>query len=198
TGKRRQVFAMVGAVALLGALTACTSPAPPPDPSPSSPEPTPTVSAPSPTPTTPEPPEKPEAMQRTDEAGALAAAEYFMAVYSHARRTGDLSGWIAFSGQTCEFCSAVGRGVAAIYDSGGQLVGGETDVSDVRLLSTDTELVLYIVQLRYETESATRLDAAGVVTARYQAEDSWLLLNVAPSSGGWMLLGGEQIDEPQS
>lgn len=95
---------------------------------PADPTPTPTVAesvAPTPTPTaTPEATEapaptdgsSPSAPAALDEApsveGAQDVARYFMGLYPHVLKTGDVAPWTALSGPDCTTCEAVSNGAA--------------------------------------------------------------------------------------
>ncbi|MCV2392690.1 DUF6318 family protein [Actinotalea sp. M2MS4P-6] len=184
------------------AVGGCSSdPDPGATPSVSSPAPTRTVTPtttpePSPTETSLVAPEKPAEMERTDEVGAVAAAEYFMDVYSYAKQTGDLELWDSFSGQTCGFCQNFHDAVGDLYGSGDRLVGGSVELTAPEVLGHDAQLDIYGVQFAYATASSVRVDPSGAEIADFDGESSWLLLNVGPSARGWVLLAGEQLDAP--
>src|SRR5690554_6041053 len=120
------VVAACGAVAIALALGACSPGSPTPTP-PSSPTEPATVSpTPSPTPSPTEEPSptpdptptqsedrselliQPEAMENDDEAGAIAAAKYYMGVYDLVHLPGGLEMWEAMALADCEYSRVVG------------------------------------------------------------------------------------------
>lgn len=69
---------------------------------------------PGPTPTVPSPPARPAAMATNDEAGAVAAAQYFVVdLYNYAYATLDLTDWTTLSDPACDFCNSVKSDVEA-------------------------------------------------------------------------------------
>jgi hypothetical protein len=159
---------------------------------------TPPVSTPTPTPTPTgaTAPERPADMDRTDEAGAVAAATYFMELYDYARATGDTSEWDAISSATCMFCTNVSAALADVYGAGRQLEGGRTLVDAARVVGFDAQLVSHVVEVSYATEGAALVDSTGSVVEEYASESGWLVLELGPVPGGWQLLDGQQLDEP--
>ena len=192
SGARRFAIA-VAAAAALALVTGCG----PTDPGPTG-SPTASVSlTPSPTPTAPAlaEPTKPPEMERDDEVGAVAAAEYFMELYGHVRQTGDAVGWDAISGQLCEFCAAISKAAVEVYGAGERIEGGLVEVGTGAIVRVDADLGTSVVQLDYVISSARRVDSAGALVAEYPSEEGWILLNVTPSTRGWVLLAGEYREE---
>jgi hypothetical protein len=135
-------------------------------------------------------------MDRADEVGAIAAAEYFMGLYDYARATGDTGPWTAVGSATCTFCTNVTSALVDIYGQGERLTGGRTTVADARVVGTDDELITYLVEVAYSTDAATLVDESGGVADEYPAESAWLVLELAPTVGDWQLLDGQRLDEP--
>jgi hypothetical protein len=129
-------------------------------------------------------------MARTDDAGAVAAAEYFMEVHEWAYQTGDLGEWDTISGQTCAFCRNVHDAVVSIYGDGGRAAGGSTTFSDIQVTGFDEQLLVYSVRLAYSTGETVVYRADGSAKGVYNAEDATLTLEVGPSVRGWVLLEG--------
>lgn len=110
--KRSITGVMLGAVLVMGSLTGCGGDDAKPTPSPT--KSVPVLSAsPSPSvgqrPTGPidvDPPERPVAMDNADEAGAVAAAEYFLRLTVYASVTGDTTQLEAISGENCKSCQS--------------------------------------------------------------------------------------------
>ena len=113
--KRSLAGVALGAVLVLGGLTGCGGDDAKPTPSPTKSMPV-LSASPSPSvgqrPTGPidvDPPERPAAMDNADEAGAVAAAEYFLRLTVYASATGDTTELEAMSGEGCKFCDTMFR-----------------------------------------------------------------------------------------
>lgn len=197
----------MGAVLVGVALAGCARAEAPPDPLPSEAVTAPstgsaTPAPPTPTPTTPEPvaaPERPAAMDQPDETGAVAAAEYVLQLYAYALSTGDLTAWDALSGQSCEFCENTRADVDRVYADGGFYQGGELrDLYDVQVVGRDEQLGVYGVQVGFHISGGREYDGAGTVIDEFPPERSYLLVELVPSTRGWILVGGTALDGPLS
>lgn len=200
-GRRAAVLTTVNAV-LLALLTGCTGGAPAPQ---QTFAPYTATSTPTPTPTptatlepTAEPvaaPVRPADMERTDEVGAVAAASYFMELFSYAYRSGDLTEWDRISAAECEFCASVRVDVAAVYGSGGRLNGGAIMLESAELVGRDDALGVYAVLVPFELAGLQELDGAGVVVEDVDVETGRARLEVIFTVKGWTLLGARSDDE---
>lgn len=183
------------AAALIGLLlAACTTDdKPPPPPTPA--QTTPADAAPSPEPTTepgpgPTPwpePTRPAAMERDDLDGAIAAAEYFLALYPYIYATGDLSTWEEMSHAECEFCQGAYEDVSAIHAAGGYALGGNFAVEDVSAAPPDDEFPHFRIGLSGveapasvhsstgELESSTSGGLGTYHVAVLRTGDEWLI-----------------------
>ncbi|KGM10968.1 hypothetical protein N868_12895 [Cellulomonas carbonis T26] len=153
------------------------------NPSPSVPEATPTP--------TEEPitaPERPAEMERMDEVGAVAAAEYFLAVEEYVFRTGDLQQWDKISLADCGFCQNKRDAAVRVYGSGGRYVGAETTTGEPAVVGHDPALNGYAVEIEYSAGPGQELDAAGEVVADLAVGHGFLVLDVMPVNGEWGLL----------
>lgn len=128
-------------------------------------------------------------MERTDEIGAIAAAEYFMQLHEFAYASGSTLEWAAASGQSCGFCASVVDTVTTAYASGGRIHNGDSTFADFELVGHDVDLNVYGVSLDFNVEESQRLDADGTVIGVIPAESGTLLLEVAPSVRGWTIFG---------
>jgi len=136
-------------------------------------------------------------MDRTDEIGAVAAAEYFMELYSYIFSTGDLAEWDLVSGQTCRFCSNARSEVARVYDPGGRFTGGHLEILDeVRVVGFDEQLAVFGVQVRYAFAAGSEVGADSTVTQAIARDEGYVVLDVAPSTRGWVLMGGAAQSGP--
>ncbi len=156
--KRSLAGVVLGVVLVAGGLSGCGGGAKP------SPSPTKSVPvlgvSPSPSvgqrPTGPidvDPPERPAAMDNADEAGAVAAAEYFLRLTVYASATGDTTELEAMSGEGCKFCQSYISSVEKLHEGGGwaSLPKVELLGSAGRLTSSDP--------VQYQVELDTRKSA---------------------------------------
>ena len=185
--RRAARWAAIGVVAGV-VLAGCSDPEPVPSPPP------PTTQAPEPTPSeTPAEitaPERPAEMERTDETGAMAAAEYFMELFAYVMATGDLEEWDRVSGQTCTFCASVREDVERIYSSGGRVAGVDLVVGRTEKTGYEEVLGVYGVALAFSFGEGAELGADGEVAQKLGAEDGLAVLEVSPSTRGWVLIEG--------
>ena len=79
------------------------------------------------------PPERPAAMDNDDEAGAQAAAEYFIELYGYATRSQDLEEFTAFCDPESTFCDGVIDAVNADIAAGTQTTGGASTLHAYRI-----------------------------------------------------------------
>ena len=158
--------------------------------------PTPTAT-PTPTPTTAPvaAPIRPADMQRTDEVGAVAAASYFMELFSYVYRSGDLTEWDHISAQDCGFCANVRSDVATVYGAGGHYTGGTIALENAELVGRDNALGVFAVHVPFELGALEQSDRAGVVVEQVDVEIGRARLEVIFTVKGWTLLGGRSDDE---
>lgn len=134
------------------------------------------------------PPERPAEMDRTDEVGAIAAAEYFMRLAAYTFESGDLTEWDLVSSGTCGFCANIREDVLAIYDDGGAVDRSTVDVGRGLVLAYDESLVGYAVEIAYTLGPAVEYGPDGTPTQEIEAESGVAVLDVAPVHYGWQLL----------
>lgn len=162
------VRAGIVTAALILAVSGCTG-APAPGPStPGSPgtvlTPSPTTSTtPSATPTV-RAPERPAAMDRADADGAIAAATYFIALYSYAYATGDLVGWTAMSDPACVFCAGLTKDVQAASGTGASVVGGDLTVAS-KTAAPGKDAGVFRVDLTVSQSAFQVINRSGAVTS---------------------------------
>lgn len=192
-GRRRAtVLAVAAAVGLAG----CTASAADPDPTPS-PTRTPHAATSTPTPTaepapSPEPvtaPARPAEMDRIDETGAIAAAEYALLVAHYAVATGDLAEWDRLSTSDCGFCANIRESVLEVYGAGGRLEGGAFTLGDGAVVATDPSMNIFAVDIPYKNEAVNEFDSEGGLVITEPAGGGIFTLEVIPAVGGWRLLG---------
>ncbi|MEP7795448.1 DUF6318 family protein [Sanguibacter sp. 25GB23B1] len=141
-----RTLTVVGGLAALLTLGACTA-----DPEPSSPPSatsTPTAddeatTAPS---EPPAPPEKPAAMANDDEAGARAAADYFLALYGYTLQSGDVTLLDAFCHDESSFCATTEQEVADQTEAQERFVGGDIGWTGEPAISRQDDSSMYVLK----------------------------------------------------
>lgn len=186
---------VVGALLVGLALAGCTTTEAAPEPvrSEAVTAPTPTT-PPTPAPTTaapvpPAPPEPPPAMDRPDEAGAIAAAEYFLALSQYAVQSGQLDLWQQFTAQDCRYCTYVTQTVQEARERDVRLVGGDLTIRNAELVAVDSALGVYAVSITYDATSLMEVASDGSEAAVSPAGAGVLTVEVVPVMDGWRLVG---------
>jgi len=143
-------------------------------------------------------PVRPAEMERSDEVGALAAAEYFMELFSYVFRSGDLAEWNAVSAQDCSFCANVLADVEATYLPGGSYRGGAFARERAELVAHDPSIGVYTASVAFSIGEFEVVDRAGAYVRTIDAEAGTALLDVIHAADGWTLLGGmpRPADQP--
>lgn len=199
----------IGGALMLGACSPA-EPAPPPTLSTVAPSeattPTPT-SSPSPThePTESQPPElpgypesllvEPEAMSKDDEAGAVAAAKYYVSLFEYVHATGDLARWEAMALPGCGLCDSVAEGVRELYGSGGREEAGRIEL--VGKPSTDfiDTVNVWEVTVRIRVGPSTVFDADGNVVKEFGEARNKITVGVVRMGGAWRVQGMRASDD---
>ena len=173
-------------VGLAGGVAGCTS-----DPEPShlptpvaevTPSPTPT---PTPTPDAATKPERPEAMDVADSAGAEAVAEYLLDLYAHAYATNDLTEWRELSHPECIFCSSVIANVEEQSASDHRSDGGLVEVESVS--STEVSPGFFNVTVVAAQGASNEYGADGSVVDHSDGNRSTLILVILWTQAGWSI-----------
>lgn len=146
--------AVLGVLALLLGISGCTSsddPTTSPSSTASGPASTSTTVEPSSRPTNVEPPTRPPAMDNPDEAGAVAAAEYFLRLTAYAAASGRVEELEAVSGEDCEACRKFVETPKSFHAD-----GGWSNVPDVQIDETNSQKIQEL-PVQYQVElKATR------------------------------------------
>ncbi|MCL3859488.1 DUF6318 family protein [Actinotalea sp. K2] len=155
---------------------------------------------PSPTPTV-EPvtkPERPAEMDRTDEVGAAAAAEYFMSLYPYVLQTGDLTEWDAMTAATCGFCTSTRDRAARIQQSGGSYTGGAFELSEPIVHPLDDLVGGYPVDLVVRQFPSSETDGSGNLVATSEDSTSLAQVDMLHYDGtGWHVLAVALADSSE-
>jgi hypothetical protein len=136
-------------------------------------------------------PVRPPEMKGEDEAAAMAAAAYFTELFSYVVRTGDLDEWTQISGQTCKFCENTATHIDALYSGGGRVTGRTVDITSERVVGVDEQLIVYSVLVSYDLAPGAEVDSSGVSPRPLTQETGQIIMDVAPSVRGWILMGGD-------
>ncbi|MGC0271799.1 DUF6318 family protein [Pseudactinotalea sp. Z1739] len=125
------------------------------------------------------------------QAGAEAAAVYFVELYSYIHATGDFEAWDRLSADACGFCSGVRESVAEIYGSGGYVVTSPANVLDVRSQVWPEDSADFAVAVVSEDPGFQDYDSDGELVEEFPPETvrSWVLLEY--SADGWKVTGSE-------
>ena len=187
---RRMVGAvLVGCALVLGGCGGA-SPAPEPSPSataePSAPEPP--TPAPTPSASAVARPERPADMDRTDEVGAAAAAEYFLELYPYVLATGDSVDWLAMSSDACGFCSGIGRDAADVRAREVTYAGGAIELLSLKVLKKDEAVGGYPVESIFVQEPETRRDPAGNMLSETEGDSGSIRIDTIRLDGAWQIL----------
>ena len=162
------------------------------------PEPTPTTAVESPSPSaspSPEvtadaltPPARPPEMDQDDEAGAAAAARYFLELHLFALATGDLEEFDRLSATDCQFCANVRADVLRAYAAGGRFAPSALTVSSIQAGPRHPSLGGYPVRTELTIAGGAEYDAAGDVVAAGVTESGVIDVDVVFSVAGWTLV----------
>ena len=133
-------------------------------------------------------PVRPAEMERSDEVGALAAAEYFMELFAYVMATGDVVEWDAVSYGECEFCSRIREDVQRVYEAGGRYSGGA--LLDVTAVAGPQHPTLggYPVTVDFSVGPGSEHDAAGAVVRELSSEDESVVVDTVFTAKGWTLV----------
>lgn len=181
-------------VIVAAVLAGCTAEAEVPEPVPTTTSVEPSVE---PTTTEPEPepePEptglvRPEAMDRNDDTGAIAAAEYFAQLAYEIARTGDPAPLSDMSDESCQFCGAAARLVDETWSEGGRFDGAEVTISAPGAIQAREELLGVIgVEVPVEVAAQQQLDASGNEVASWDAWSGHFYVEVVHSYKGWVVM----------
>lgn len=178
-------MAVAGLAALL-TLGGCTG-SPDPSPAPTSAAPSATSSAePTGAPSeAPVPPEKPAAMANDDEAGARAAADYFLALYGYTLQSGDFTLLDAFCNDESTFCAAVSPELAKQADADEKIAGGDVRWASEPQVERQPETSAYALTGTVLQDASELVAADGSVVGAFEAEEVERTVYVYWESGEW-------------
>lgn len=182
---------IVVAAVLAGCTAQAEEPAPPPA--------TTSAAEPSVEPTTeadPEPePEptglvRPEEMDRNDDAGAIAAAEYYTLLGFESLRTSDTTEWEAVAGESCEYCSWLVGDVRTAAEAGSTFTGGESELlGPGKIVGREETLGVIGVDVPYRVTEQTKYNADGAVEQTWPDSEAYFYIELAHGYEGWIIIG---------
>lgn len=202
---RRVMAGLVATVLGASTLSGCTGVESEPTSPPSSesaatatPPPSPSPSAELPSPSTSPSPDgidallvEPDEMKQVDEAGAIAAAKYFVHLFEYAYSTGDLEKWEAMSGPNCAYCEVISEGVQDVHDRGGRVEFERFEwVGDAEVRRVPSRS-MWEVSLEAIEGASTEYDKNGQVVLESDGGPVSIRLGVVHELGAWMISGVE-------
>lgn len=184
-GRRRTIMAGAALTALL-TLGGCTG-SPDPSLAPSAAAPSATSSAePTDVPSdVPVPPEKPAAMANDDEAGARAAADYFLALYGYTYQSDDFTLLEEFCHDDSTFCAGVRDQLAAQVEAGERYVGGTVAWTSEPVIEHKDEASMYVLTGEISQASFDVVGTDGVPLSSSPATTALNSVFVYFESGTW-------------
>jgi hypothetical protein len=202
TQRAVSVLVAVGLAVGLGAgLAGCTNdpePAHLPTPTPVeevTPSPTPTPT-PTPTPDAATKPERPEAMDVADSAGAEAVAVYFLQLYGYVYATNDLAEWRELSHPECVFCASVIDNIDASAAAGEWSTGGSIRVESVTAVEVDPSAwYSVVVETIQEPWAAYAVDGS-LLSEEEEPQTHDFRLAITRETDTWMVRAVQVDDAP--
>ena len=193
--KKSIVGAALGAVLIAVGLSGCGEGNTKPTPSPTasvkelnaseSPSETPTPEQKPTPPVDVDPPERPAAMDNANEAGAVAAAEYYLRLTVYAAATGDTSELETMSDEGCKFCDNYISSVNELHGDGGWAAVSVVETSDMQVWTLEDQANTYQVELWAERGPYDYFSGSGEVVLHDR--ESTGIAFVISTEDGWKL-----------
>lgn len=132
---------------------------------------------------------RPEAMKQGDDAGAIAAAEYYTLLGFEALRTSDTTAWETVSGESCGFCAGIVEDVRTSAEEGATFVGGESELRGPgRIIGREEALGVIGVDVPYRVLEQTKYAADGTILQTWPTSEAFLYLELAHGYEGWIII----------
>ena len=147
-------------------------------------------------PVTDKAPEQPPEMNKADEAGAAAAARYYLNAYSYAWNTGDTTPIKAISDEECAFCQREIEQIDEFYSNGYWATGTyasiiSTDSID-RVSDDVTDSTIFDVQFHIDEHTPEGYSSKGYESgSRY---DTIIKFRVQRKENEWRVIDGRAAD----
>ncbi len=143
-------------------------------------------------PVTDKAPAQPAQMSKGDEAGAAAAARYYLNAYSYAWNTGDTGPLKSISDKNCQFCKSESSRIDEFYAHGYWATKGYTDVLQTQAIEQLPESEYgsdaYAVQFRIDEHLAEGYTSSGFQEGR--TDQTIIKLHVQWDGNSWRVLEG--------
>ena len=143
-----------------------------------------------------DPPERPAAMDNADEAGAVAAAEYYLRLTVYAAATGDTTELEAMSGEGCEFCENYIASAKELHSNGGWAELAEVSVSILNVWMSQESPGQFRVDTR-AIRSPYSFSNDGSDMHSAESEDLAIGFLLDPTQGAWKVQD-LQIGDPEA
>ncbi|HLS25864.1 MAG TPA: DUF6318 family protein, partial [Beutenbergiaceae bacterium] len=141
-------------------------------------------------------PEPGEDIDDEGQAGAEAAAVYFVELYSYVYATGDFATWDEFTTEDCNFCAGVRERLEAHYDEGGYAVADAPTFESVNAHVQESDAGDFSVDVVFLSPEVTWIGADGDVVEDFAEVRTriWVLLEHREDS--WLVGGvtGEELE----
>lgn len=134
-------------------------------------------------------PDRPPEMDRADEDGAAAAAEYFLYAYTFAYGTGDPGPLMMMAGPECGFCTSVADGVAQAHDQGNYMRSPDPVIGAITSAASDAVEIDFLVQIEVQMPQMLNYDSSDQVTGAVPAQDLVATLGLIHTAGHWVVAG---------
>ena len=126
-------------------------------------------------------------MDGDDADGAIAAATYFIALYSYAYATGDLDGWSAISDPACVFCQSVREDKLAAASRAEQSEGGSISIVGTPTTSNLIEPEAFQVDAAISQAPYQTVGPGGAVIDERPMQLGRMAIALNASSGAWQV-----------
>lgn len=123
------------------------------------------------------------------QAGAEAAAVYFVELYSYLYATGDFEAWDELTTDECNFCAGVRERVRSLYHEGGHGVTYEPSVESVAGQIWDSSPGDFSVAVVLPSPALEIVDASGAITDAYEEVLTRVWVLVERRAGHWFVVG---------
>ena len=147
-------------------------------------------------PVTDKAPDKPAEMTKGDEAGAAAAARYYLNAYSYAWNTGDTAPIKAISDEKCVFCQREIAQIDEFYSNGYWAKGTYASITNTdsidRVSDDATDAAIYDVQFHIDEHTPEGYSSKGYESgSRY---DTIIKFRVQWKKNEWRVVDGRAAD----
>lgn len=135
-------------------------------------------------------PPPPADMARDDEAGAIAAAEYFLTdLYPYTLSARDAEAWLAMSDPGCEYCASLAKAVETMREADRTVTVTRPTVTNAEWRVV--EAGLYYVRFRLTTGPSYYYSASGNLDSQYPVTTGVAELNMSHGGDRWLVVNSQ-------